>query len=138
MRENPDGRWTHPDSNEKLQIAGIVPIEKCIERRKVSLRRYSQTRPVFNRCLETKPLASNINQLTWWNSIRKADPWCDMVTGTRAHNNNNTKNIEAEPLLNALGTKKFGTRITGPEEANTLVSAFQEVKNLGIWFLEVK
>jgi hypothetical protein len=66
IRENPDGSWTHPDSARTLEAAGLFTIEEYIERRRSTVMGYAVERSIYRRCLRSKPIASNVNQLVWW------------------------------------------------------------------------
>lgn len=67
--------WEHPPSKDVLKKCGLKPIESYIENRRCTLREYlvggqwggiSNYRPIYRKCLDSSPLQSNINQLTWW------------------------------------------------------------------------
>ncbi len=61
-----EDNWHHPDSNEILKLAGLLPIEEYIAQRKISVMKYIGDRPIYEKCLKSKPIASNVNQIVWW------------------------------------------------------------------------
>jgi hypothetical protein len=67
IRENSDGSWTCPSSEETLEAAGLWTVEEYIRRRRSTVMRYATERSIYRRCLASKPIASNVNQLVWWN-----------------------------------------------------------------------
>lgn len=60
------GDWYQPDSKEVLEKAGLWTIEEYIARRKETVMEYAKERPIFQRCIASKPIASSPNQLVWW------------------------------------------------------------------------
>ncbi len=66
IKENADGTWTYPDSKTTLSQAGMQPIDEYIRRRVLTVMDYSKERLIYKQCIESKPLASNGNQLVWW------------------------------------------------------------------------
>jgi exonuclease III len=67
IRENSDGSWTCPSSEETLVAAGLWTVEEYIRRRRSTVMTYAIERSIYRRCLASKPIASNVNQLVWWN-----------------------------------------------------------------------
>jgi len=67
IRENADGTWTCPNSEENLEKAGMWTVEEYIGRRRATVMSYAGERSIYRRCLSSQPLASNVNQLVWWN-----------------------------------------------------------------------
>ena len=61
-----EDNWHHPDSNEILKLAGLLPIEEYIVQRKKSVMKYIGNRPIYEKCLKSKPIASKVNQIVWW------------------------------------------------------------------------
>jgi hypothetical protein len=72
IRADRNGNWTFPNSKETLEKAGLKTIEEYIENRKATITEYASGRAIYRRCLKSQPIASNINQLVWWN-IRYTD-----------------------------------------------------------------
>ncbi len=64
IRENSDGSWTCP-SEETLVAAGLWTVEEYIRRRRSTVMTYAIERSIYRRCLASKPIASNVNQLVW-------------------------------------------------------------------------
>ena len=67
IRENDDGSWTCPNSERTLEEAGLWTVEEYIERRRSTVMGYAVERSIYRRCTDSKPIASNVNQLVWWN-----------------------------------------------------------------------
>jgi exonuclease III len=67
IRQNPDETWTCPSSEMVLEKAGLWTIQEYIRRRRATVKMYAASQPIFQRCRESSPLASNINQIVWWN-----------------------------------------------------------------------
>jgi hypothetical protein len=66
IRENPDGSWTCPSSKQVLETAGLFTIREYIKRRKNTIKTYLPSRPIYQKCISSKPLARNGNQSVWW------------------------------------------------------------------------
>ena len=67
IRQNPDETWTCPSSIEVLKMAGLWTIQEYIQRRRKTVMEYARTKYIFRKCAASSPLASNPNQLVWWN-----------------------------------------------------------------------
>jgi exonuclease III len=67
IRQDRDGSWIYPNSKTTLENAGLETIGKYIERRRRTISEYTGGRAIYRRCLKSQPIASNINQLVWWN-----------------------------------------------------------------------
>jgi hypothetical protein len=76
IRENDDGSWTCPNSARTLEEAGLWTVEEYIERRRSTVMGYAVERSIYRRCKDSKPLASNVNQLVWWNISYDAQTPC--------------------------------------------------------------
>jgi hypothetical protein len=50
-----------------LEEAGLWTVEEYIERRRSTVMGYAVERSIYRRCTNSKPIASNVNQLVWWN-----------------------------------------------------------------------
>jgi hypothetical protein len=61
-----DEVWHYPSSSETLKQAGLEPIEEYIRRRKETIMKFAEKREVYAACVASTPLASNPNQLVWW------------------------------------------------------------------------
>jgi hypothetical protein len=65
---NPEGkRWICPPSEGVLEEAGLLPIQDYIAQRRKSVENYIVTRPIYEQCLQSKPIARNLRQSVWWN-----------------------------------------------------------------------
>ena len=70
IRLDPDSNeWHHPPSHDVLSKCGLKPIEWYIENRRCTLREYMLDRPIYKKCIDSKPISTNVNQLTWWNHV---------------------------------------------------------------------
>ena len=58
--------WHHPKTENVLKQCGLLPIEHYIQQRRNTLNHYIKARPIYSKCIASKPLQSNVNQLTWW------------------------------------------------------------------------
>ena len=68
IRQNEHGTWTHPPTEEVLREAGMWTIQEYIRQCRETVFRYVKERPIYQECVDSKPLASNINQAVWWNT----------------------------------------------------------------------
>jgi hypothetical protein len=50
-------------SKEVLETARLIPIQEYIKQRKNARKTYIQTRPIYQKCINSKPLARNA---VWW------------------------------------------------------------------------
>ena len=66
IRSNPDGTWTYPDNEETLEIAGLFPIREYVARRRHTIMRYVQERPIWEHCQTSAPVATAPNKKVWW------------------------------------------------------------------------
>ena len=67
IKYNPENDlWTYPKSEDVLKQCGLLPIEFYIQQRRNTIETYIKQRPIYNKCLASKPLQNNVNQLTWW------------------------------------------------------------------------
>ena len=73
--------WHYPNSNEVLKMAGLLPIEEYIAQRKIAVMKYVINRPIFQKCLSSKPIAGNVNQQIWWTN-QEMTPRCPLEQGT--------------------------------------------------------
>jgi exonuclease III len=66
IRQNPDESWTCPSSEAVLSTAGLWSIQEYIQRRRSTVKKYVQSKFIYRQCEESRPLASNPNQIVWW------------------------------------------------------------------------
>ena len=62
-----------PPSAGVLKYCGLFDIETYILRRRSILYRYLITRPILQECLNTPPLATNVNRIAWWDQEQLPD-----------------------------------------------------------------
>jgi hypothetical protein len=46
-------------------MPGLLPIEKHIAQRKIIVIKDAKNRPIFQKCLTSRPISRNANQLVW-------------------------------------------------------------------------
>jgi hypothetical protein len=66
IRQNPDESWTCPSSETVLKQAGLWTIQQYIQRRRKTVEPYARSRPIYQQCTISQPLASSTNQRVWW------------------------------------------------------------------------
>ena len=66
IRQNDDGTWTYPSSENVLGMAGLCTIQECIKSRRDTVMKYARSRFIYRQCEESKTLASYPNQAVWW------------------------------------------------------------------------
>lgn len=66
IRQNPDESWTCPSSKTVLKQAGLWTIQEYIQRRRSTVLRFAQSRPIYQRCVASRPLSSCPSQRVWW------------------------------------------------------------------------
>jgi hypothetical protein len=54
-----------------LEMAGLFSIQEYVSRQKNTMK-YILTRPIYQKCLASKPLARNVNQSVWWYLLLEA------------------------------------------------------------------
>ena len=62
----PNGEWKLPRSEEVLEKSGLYRIEEYVKRRKLTITPWVRGRPIFERCLNSKPAWTNVNKKVWW------------------------------------------------------------------------
>ena len=62
----PNGEWELPRSEEVLEKSGLHTIEEYVRRRKQTITPWVRGRPIFERCLNSKPAWTNVNQKVRW------------------------------------------------------------------------
>ena len=63
IRQDEEGEWICPKSEEILKKAGVLTIEEYIQRRRDTIMKYVETRNIYGRCKSSRKIASN---LLWW------------------------------------------------------------------------
>jgi hypothetical protein len=66
IRPNADGTWTCPSSAEVLEEAGLHTIDEYIQKRRDTVSRFVQNRPIYQQCLRSRALSTNVNKVVWW------------------------------------------------------------------------
>jgi hypothetical protein len=66
IRPNEDGSWTCPRSIDVLQEAGLCTIDEYIDRRRETVARFVEERPIYQKCLRSRALSTNVNKVVWW------------------------------------------------------------------------
>jgi hypothetical protein len=69
IRQNEDKSWTCPPSAYVLNLAGLLPIQEYIEKRRKSVEPYVFSRPIYQQCVQSRPLARNANRAVWWQRL---------------------------------------------------------------------
>jgi hypothetical protein len=63
VRQDEEGEWICPKSEEVLKKAGVLTIEEYIQRRRDTIMKYVETRNIYGTCKSSQKIASN---LLWW------------------------------------------------------------------------
>jgi len=66
IRPNPDGSWTCPSTSDVLEEAGLCTIDEYIDRRRATVTQYAQQRQIYQQCLRSRALSTNVNKVMWW------------------------------------------------------------------------
>jgi hypothetical protein len=66
IQQDSEGTWTCPQTIEVLETAGLLPIQEYIRRRRATVLQYISTTSLYMKCKASKALASDPNQLVWW------------------------------------------------------------------------
>ena len=61
-----DRTWECPNSMEVLREAGLKPISELIESQRKTIMAFAIKRDIYQRCVESIPLASEVNHKRWW------------------------------------------------------------------------
>jgi hypothetical protein len=62
------GEWICPDSKTTLREAGLWTIEEYMERRKNTVMKFAQGRSIYQRCMNSQPVANSAHRIVWWDS----------------------------------------------------------------------
>jgi Flp pilus assembly protein CpaB len=60
IRQDEEGEWICPKSEEVLKKAGVLTIEEYIARRRQTIMKYAQTRNIYGKCKSFRKIASNV------------------------------------------------------------------------------
>jgi hypothetical protein len=69
IRQNKDESWTCPPSAYVLNLTGFLPIQEYIKNRRKSVEKYVFSRPIYQQCVQSRPLARNANRAVWWQKL---------------------------------------------------------------------
>jgi hypothetical protein len=71
IRHNPDGTWTHPNTDQLFENCGLQPIENYINKRQQRLlNSYAEIHsPIYQLCQQMKP--TRTRRTTWWQQVDK-------------------------------------------------------------------
>jgi hypothetical protein len=58
--------WICPPSEGVLEEIGLSPIQEYISQKRNTIQSYVSSRPIYERCLRSKPLVRNMRQSVWW------------------------------------------------------------------------
>jgi hypothetical protein len=61
-----EGEWITPPVAATLTAAGLQPLMTYIEKRKARILVFAERRAIYRKCRRSAPIASNVNQLIWW------------------------------------------------------------------------
>ena len=61
-----NGRWSYPTTSGLLDKDKIYSLSTYINRCHRTISHFAYTRAIYRRCIASKPLATNANQLVWW------------------------------------------------------------------------
>ena len=66
IRHNEDGTWYYPPTADTLNHAGLETIETYIQRRRDTVRTFVRPRPLYQACIWSRALSTNVNKVVWW------------------------------------------------------------------------
>ena len=66
IRPLENGEWFYPSTADVLSEAGLFTIDEYIQRRRDTIWRFVQPRPIYNACIRSIPFSSNVNKVVWW------------------------------------------------------------------------
>ena len=66
IRQLPDGTWECPPTAEVLEDAGLESIDEYIRRRRATVRRYIRGQPIYEACVRSRAISTNVNKVLWW------------------------------------------------------------------------
>jgi len=62
----PNGEWHIPSTKEVLRAAGIFPIQIYLQRRHQTIRPYTQSLPIYEKCLVATVTQHSTHHIYWW------------------------------------------------------------------------
>jgi len=66
IRPLENGEWFYPSTADVLNEAGLFTIDEYIQRRRDTIWRFVQPRPIYNACIRSIPFSNNVNKVVWW------------------------------------------------------------------------
>jgi len=63
IRQNADGTWFHPPTDDVLEEAGLRTIDEYIRRRRDTVRNFVRFRPIYEVCRRSTAIN---NKAVWW------------------------------------------------------------------------
>ena len=61
-----DGSWFYPSTDEVLESAGLETIDEYIRRRRETIGKYIENRPIFRKCIEMGSTQTWSSRIVWW------------------------------------------------------------------------
>jgi len=69
IRQREDGSWFCPPTADTLHQAGLETIDTYIQRRRGTVRSFVRDRALYQQCVRSRPLSTDVNKVVWWNII---------------------------------------------------------------------
>ena len=66
IRQFDDGTWFCPPTADVLNQAGLESIDTYIKRRRDTVRSFVTPRPLYNACVRSRALSTNVHKVVWW------------------------------------------------------------------------
>jgi hypothetical protein len=66
IRPLEDGTWFCPPTTEVLNSAGLETIDEYIQRRRDTVREFVRHRPIYEACIQSKAMSTNVHKVVWW------------------------------------------------------------------------
>jgi len=66
IRKLEDGTYFCPPTMEVLAEPGLETIDEYMLRRRQTIRGFVRHRPIYETCLRSRALSTNVNKVVWW------------------------------------------------------------------------
>ena len=66
IRQDDDGVWHCPPTEDVLYQAGLETIDEYIRRRRETVRSFVRPRPLYQLCVRSRALSTNVHKVVWW------------------------------------------------------------------------
>jgi hypothetical protein len=66
IRPLENGEWYCPPTADTLSRAGLFTIDEYIQRRRDTIRGFVRPRPIYNACIQSVPMSTNVHKVVWW------------------------------------------------------------------------